>query len=581
MSRLDTSIRPYLFFPDGKTARELSPEVAKKVGPEGYKRYEYVLYTMAQLSRIVYCDAAIGRLVLEKTLGLSPDLVNQAISDYDYKFKSQRRVPVKEGVAVSGAPPGTKEYPMESYILTPHTNQVAAQFGTYISTPEDFTAIVMDTTQFKPNKYAPWKTNDVILVIKGSSTMQNFKHDLMSQFTPAPLETNFQKLGFSNEKTGLIVPQSFVTPIVNAWAVLKKALAEQVKGEGTRLFITGHSLGGAYASLLTFILALAKTGSKRDPSLAFLDKIQIIHNVTYGAPTIVSDKARNAFNEFLKSGLITLDRVVSQKLPSRSVGAGVTVVGPNDVIPLIPAGFSHPGYRPLVTNIKPEAGGRPYSMEFVRKFFGVQTENRWRDAATWPFQEPLSMTAEAIKARVKELTGVETAPESEGKENESALKGELGSTTVSGGEEDPQAGGAFLNTLKTAVGKATSLVPGLGQEKQAYSKNTQGMIPNFLSIAPSIAGLAFAHAEYLGMTFFGAFRLPGMKNPSKMYPAFFGLYKDGVKAMYVKLVNGIEPSSSSENPQPLTGGRRLARKSVTSRKHRKTTRKGRKGTRKY
>ncbi len=559
MERLDTTLRPFVFFPEGLTARKITADKAKAVGATGFKKYEYILYSLAQLSRIVYCDTGIGRLVIEKSLGLSPDVVNQVITDYDYNYKQKRRNPIQLSVGGESLPV------METYVLESHKNDSLPKWGTYVSTVEDFTAIVMDTTKFQPNDFATWKPTDVIVSVKGSSTLQNFKHDLLSQFTPIGMETQFAAFGFKSDKTNVIVPGSFLNPLLNAWTLLKKALAEHVKGEGVRLFVTGHSLGGAYASLLTFILALAKADKTRAADLAFLDKISIIHNVTYGAPTILGDGARNVFNEFLKSGTVTLDRVVSQKIASRSAAAGAaiqagsTIMSPNDIIPLIPAGFSHPGYRPLATNIKPEAGGRPYSMEFVRKFFGIPTESRWRTVETWPFKEPLNMDKVAIQAAAKQLTGLSNAPASEEQNAQNELKTGLADAKVS---EASQEGGGILNTLTRVV---------KGNAKSQYSTNTQGMLPNFLSVEPATIGLVFAHAEYLGMTFWGAFRLYGMKNPATKYPCYFGLYSDGVKGGMLmpggEVVVANTTATTPLTPAPAVGGsRRLRRRESKSKK---------------
>ena len=145
-----------------------------------------------------------------------------------------------------------------------------------------------------------------------------------------------------------MVAASFVNPLVEEWNTLVKALTEHLNKLNTeRIFITGHSLGGAYASLFTFILAEAKISN----ILPILNNIKSFHIISYGAPTLLSDSARNTFNRHLDSGLITLDRVVSQMVPSLIASTqlltsgGTGLLGPNDVVATIPAGYSHPGYR--------------------------------------------------------------------------------------------------------------------------------------------------------------------------------------------------------------------------------------------
>ena len=128
----------------------------------------------------------------------------------------------------------------------------------------------------------------------------------------------------------------------DSWEFLDAGLK---KFAPTRLFVTGHSLGGAYASLYTFILAESQAFSGT------------IHLVTFGSPTVVDDNARNTFNKHLDSGKVTLDRIVS--------------TGPvQDFIPTIPALFSHPGFQPLRTELYPEkTTGRAYNYETVKKVY--------------------------------------------------------------------------------------------------------------------------------------------------------------------------------------------------------------------
>lgn len=118
------------------------------------------------------------------------------------------------------------------------------------------------------------------------------------------------------------------------------------------MFITGQSLGGAYASLFTFIMAEIRAAS--------FPSIQSIHAITFGSPTILSDGARNTFNAHLDSGIVTLDRLTSFGVYSRVA----------DIIPSIPVGFTHPGFQPLRTEIYPEFKiGRAYALETVRKVY--------------------------------------------------------------------------------------------------------------------------------------------------------------------------------------------------------------------
>jgi len=495
--RLDTTLRPVCFGID----RNVTAALAKTVGPAKFKRYEHALYIMAQLSRIVYCDSGIAWNVITKSLGMSNDVVNKVISAYDWKYVSTRRV------SVTSQPGDGSGLPMESYALTPVP--AGTCFGTYISTKDDVTCMFLNVSAAATPRLiggnSIFAEGDCLISFKGSSTVDNFKHDLLSQFTAADIQSLIGVTGIKVEGTGNVVTGAFIKPIVAAWKTLLAALE---KHAGGRLFLTGHSLGGAYTSLFAFMLAEGKVSG----TLPVMAKVTSIHVVSFGAPTILSDVARNTFNRHLDSGLITLDRVVSQKVAARSAATQLLVGGiggPNDVIPTIPVGFTHPGWKPLATNISPEAGGRPYSIDNIRKFYGVSSSTRYRDAATWPFTENMNLGDIAQRATlnksVTDITQVTTIPEDVTK-----MPTEFEGVTVT---EDPQAGGA-------------------GLAKNIYAKSTQTHIPNFVSVQGSVYAYGFAHGEYLGMFFMAGFRLPGMKNPAKTADAFFELCTDGVKIQY-------------------------------------------------
>lgn len=562
--RFDTTLRPACF----GLPMKVSKEAAAKVGAEKFKKYEYLLYIGAQLSRLVYCDTGIMWYVIEKSLGRSNDIVNKVISAYDWKFLYEKR-------AVSSAP--GSERTMESYSLKV-ANPGENSYATYISTPSDMTCLIINASKIMkttPNPNSILKETDVFVSFKGSSTIKNFWHDLKSQFTASDLGILVESIGVKVKKDedGLnLVTGAFVKPLVKAWSTLMPALSGYITADETRLFLCGHSLGGAYCSLFAFILAEGKESG----TIPLMKKVKSIHILSYGAPTILSDSARNTFNRHLESGLITLDRVVSQAVAARGpVGVG------NDIIPNIPAGFSHPGFRPLVTEWQPEAGGRPYSMDNIRKFYGVAAPKgmiygtampRYRYALTWPFPEDDIGLGDiknsfTLRNKVKEITGLEVpegkSPEEETKELKEEEKKEPGT---------PMQGGLF------------------GAAKAKYSKATLNHIPDFVSVAGSVYALTFAHAEYLGMFFAGGFRLAGMKNPGyASRTANFQLFPSGVKLSYehytpVSAVDNVpqEPVAASSGddgavatavaPPVAKGGYRKLRKTRKA-KNVKSTRK--------
>lgn len=542
--RIDSSLRPICF----GINKLVSADQAKQVRPALFKRYEHALYIMGQFSRLIYCDTGIIWKSMEAGLGMSSDILNTVITTYDNKYINERRAPLKSqntGIQTTTKLLQKFTLPHESYALGP-APKTGTKYATYVCSPENVTCIVANTNAGngrllpKYNINSIFKDTDVIMAFKGSSTLIDFKHDFMSQLTGADLQSLIGPVtGIRVANTSNIVTGSFIKPLVAAWSVLMQALSDHVKGPNTRLFITGQSLGGAYCSLMGFILAEAissKTGHQ------MLQNISSIHIVSFGSPTLMYAQARNTFNRHLDSGLVTLDRVVSQWQPTRSTAlqgvligttAGMvpgSLVGPQDGIPAIPYGFVHPGFRPLTLNIRPEANGRPYSLDNVRKFYGVNTTTRYRDPQSWPFDNEITdVNGEKIRSEVNfdtrnhpQITKIVTKiTGTQAVYKDVDLPASPAELTVKGeNPEKVQEGGSFFNR----------------SQKNAYSKETQTHIPNYLSVEGNHRAHIFAHAEYLGMFYAGVFRFAGMLNPSPEKSGkcgFFEIYPTGVSIKYV------------------------------------------------
>ena len=395
-------------------------KLIKQVDKSEFDKYVHVLKIMAQLARIVYCDLSIIRdVVLGQNFGHDNNkVVNDEITVRDKARSSERTVPAD--------PAKNNGRPMKSYVEPPcdpipESNPIL----TYVSSPSDVTFIVLGGEQLT-DKNDFFKDTDIVISFKGSSTMKNFKHDLYSQFQASEL-AELMPAGVKCNPVGKVTA-AFVKIMMKSWDILKDEINKRAK-PGCRLFITGHSLGGAYASLFAFIVAECHT--------THFPNIATAHLVTFGAPTLLSDTARNNFNRHLNAGFLTLDRVTSQ-----------TKALIHDPIPSIPVGFSQPGYRPLKKEWRPENDkGRAYQLKNLEKLF--------------------------------------VRPPSQG------------------GRRHTQRGGALF------------------VEKNKYEAETVTHMPTLILIeAITLKGQTFAHAEYFDMTYFGAFRGPGMKNPG---------YKEGDK----------------------------------------------------
>jgi hypothetical protein len=230
-----------------------------------------------------------------------------------------------------------------------------------------------------------------------------------------------------------------------------------------------------------------------------------------------------------------------------------SLVGPQDGIPAIPYGFVHPGFRPLTLNIRPEANGRPYSLDYVRKFYGVNTTTRYRDAQTWPFDnETTDVSGEKIRSEInfdtrnnkqidKIVTKI-TGTHAVFKDVE--LPAPVAELTIK--EENPekvQEGGSIFNRT----------------QKNAYSKATQTHIPNYLSVEGNHRAHIFAHAEYLGMFYAGVFRFVGMLNPSPAHSGkcgYFEIYPTGVSIKYINENNTLTKRGGKKSNRKFTVKRR-------------------------
>lgn len=537
---IDTTLRPLCFgFGDESMDKQTykKEDITKKCETDkcipNLMQYEHALYVCAQLSRIVYCDTGVIWKVLETTFGKGNNEVSEMITLLDKKYKTLR----SEKSTLDGS---FESLPMKSYYMIEKSGDkiepkeepnTANAYGVYISNSDDCTVLLTNHKDFKKEVNGDvtpiFKDDDVFVSFKGSSTIANFKHDLYSQFTRGDIGelVNDYLKGVGSEiqiligggKLG-IVPKSFASSVINLLPDLIIGLNELIDKDCS-LFLTGHSLGGAYTTHFGFILAvLLKTVEKATPTCANYNTakdeyhagkitgtnpgtpitkdtikniincglarlqpfIKKIHIVTFGSPTTLTDTSRNNFNKYLNEGFLTLDRVVSR----------------GDLIPPIPLGFSHPGYRPLKTDMYPE-DLRPYNMEKIRKYFRVDSKKNGYYEGTWPFATPYKQPA--------------TDPDSD-------VAKQLA--------QPPQGGG----------GQSGSGQKGGGPQKDIYATETKTHMPNYISYTGNILARAFSHAEYMGMFFMGGFRLLGMKNPvkSKNVVAYFRLTANGVNIQYVK-----------------------------------------------
>ena len=194
----------------------------------------------------------------------------------------------------------------------------------------------------------------VYVVFKGSSALKDFINDLksimqtpinkMPHCTDAPPEAT-TGLGFWNHMKD------------EAQSIVDK-LRSICTGEATsRIVVTGHSLGGAQATLMSLILGKAMKGTIP------------VACVTFGAPVVFSASGRNYYNALLKDSHLTLDRITAYDKGLKKF-AGVTPGSGADIITSLGSPLVHPGYTTLNTEFYAASRtGRAFHMDDVSKVY--------------------------------------------------------------------------------------------------------------------------------------------------------------------------------------------------------------------
>lgn len=314
----------------------------------GVKKFEYLLFIGAEASRLAYCDVGILKESL-KAFGLSPDILNKVISHYDSKYSSKKFLFNRSGQKI--APDSYEIQPCPSF-----ENDGKIPLVRYISSPTDTTCMIMSGSTLLSNPNNIISATDCMVVFKGSSSLRNWEKNLRS-IVPGDLAKEIQSI--TTAPPGIMVAKSFVTPIVEIFGEIISGIKE-VSPNCTRIFVFGHSKGGAEAELAGTILSLCKS--------QFPNVLQV-HVISYGSPKIVSPSAKYLYNqEFLvkNAGNFTLTRI-------ESVG---TLVG--DTVTDIPPGIMvHPGW-----------GDKTSTIDSIRSTYGgvAITDNK-RNPSTWPFYQ--------------------------------------------------------------------------------------------------------------------------------------------------------------------------------------------------
>ena len=347
-----------------------------------FSKYEYVLYFLAQINRFTHDDTGFSWKVMKKSLGLSNDIVNYMLYTYNTDKKEDRKLPAPMGDGHGR--------PMLSYSTDTIPDSNDDCWGVYISTNKDLTATVfkVEHLPIHKNKYNTFEKTDVILSFKSTSTIENLITDAKSQMSSIELHEAMKDTGIVVEP-GCKSPKAFVQLLMTGWRAILRAIKENIHKDGSRLFITGHSLGGALSTIFGFILA----EGQKSKTLDF--NVKSIHVLSFAPPRVFNEKGKDIFNEHLKKGTLTYDFIVNQAKPTLHFSL-LSIPVKNDWIPGYPLGYKHPGFE-----------GDLYSIDDIRKHYGVKSETRYRDQKTWPFSESIDLykNPQKLKSITKNMMG--------------------------------------------------------------------------------------------------------------------------------------------------------------------------------
>jgi len=525
-----------------------------------FAQYEGLYDIMACLTCMSYLDSGIIKKLFESGLiGNNDDLMNR-IFIYNKQYLAERRAPLK-------TQKGLGLIPHESYALgsapdlPDHSNTVTSnssnskpsnserpfrtkKYATYVSTNKALTALIINglyinhsNSEYTRFKFEP---TDVIISFKGTNTLAEVVHDMASQLTGGLyLGTTLNTIGLNAraEHIDSKLNSSFTKVLLDAWAFLIQAVTEHSGKEPFRLFCTGHSLGGAYATIFGFLLSYLKENYIKTKTTSLLDtnkrlpeivnRIKSIHIISLGSPKLCDLKLRNIFNNMLGDSF-TFDRLVSQFIPTLSDYTNpITVLSYGvDVVPNLPFHFSHPGFKPakpyLVAIRSNENPKQPYQLKTIAKLYNSTAVQHSQSVP------------EELKSELKEL--------------EEKLKEELKNVP-----EDPE----------TPAHKGGGIFGGLlnSKNKREFREQLKKYSSNFISL--HIKQVPFSHIYYLGMQYICTIRFRNMKNPAPhnqsgvAYFEFYDQIEAGVRIKYAypNIGNALKQGALREltNPTPKSG----------------------------
>jgi len=325
----------------------------------------------------------------------------------------------------------------------------------------------------------------------------------------------------------------------------------------TRVIITGHSLGGALASLFGYYLKKYKSDFINVP----------IHVITFGACCVFDAPGRNDYNEFLNisDSIFTLDRVTTNF----------------DPVIILPVDLDHPGYTLLRDEIRAFTNtGRTNEIGEIRKMLGLTSGYDGNDLLLSEKFVDLFTNAQDFKGtgrydtdlyrnkyrkkfgtNAKEQQLILKKAMTDAKDNIRELFKTIESE-VAKNRYNNQTGGLLENTKKKRLEQDIAT--------KEYKNKTKEIMPNQIQYnCYKTMTMGFCHGVYMGVSYMTVLRLPGIsknglkrkKEPTKNYTLYkqdehiFSLsasaYSNNSDCLKVSNVNRIKNNRKNNKPKSL------------------------------
>ena len=304
-------------------------------------QFEGLLTICAYMSRLAYLNDPMRQLVAYSFLHYSPIVFNTALSRIATMVKSTLE---KYANRLTSRPEN-------------ETPRGYALYDRKEDTPVNITCLPKTIISNEPTVFVAFRgTASFKTALKDANVVYKSLFDLY-KYNGKQLFVEEEKIPTTATSNWFAAHRGFVTGIEGLFSKIVDAVLELTKTYNAKsIHVTGHSLGGAFATL--FAMGLAQYRATVDNSLP------VIQCVTFGAPKLFSDRARNVFNELLLNGNLQFARVVNR--PRRSDMTGLTY----DLVPLVPGTADHAGFMPLKMEFKTQSRtGRTKQIREMREMF--------------------------------------------------------------------------------------------------------------------------------------------------------------------------------------------------------------------